>query len=377
MSTRRKKTDRAPAALPTEKGYRVNIDPKLLGHVGRGRKSALDIELESEDNMLARSLKEGRVEELELKRRARRVKLQKEIDKLEKESEGMDSNSSDIPRISVQMAQQIARLPPEERDKVIETYAMFSSIAKGKGDSMLPLLIGFSKSNPGTPQINMLDYAKAMGDQLKTGIDLAKAFTAKEKPSNAMEFMKVMKDLVIEGVRNPILTALEKAQPQPSVFEQILLNPEMRSAAKEMGMFGGRSEGGAANEMDLKIAQMTSANQLEITKLNLDMKKSMLEMEAKDRRSDNMMALVAPISALLAGPVSQRMQQLGEQQGMAHRPPSSMTPKTPPIGNTILLRCACGYEGPKTFPGAIPPIIKCPSCDQTLVVGGASPGENK
>ncbi len=354
----------------------MNIDPKLLGHVGRRGKSALDIELESEDEMLARSLKEGRVEEINLKRHARRAKLQKEIDKLEKEGESMDSNSSDIPRISVAMAQQIANLPPEERNKVIETYALFSSMAKGKGDSMLPLLIGFSKSNPGTPQVNMLDYAKAMGDQLKTGIDLAKSFQEKEKPSNAMEFMKVMKDVIIEGVRNPILTALERAQPQASAFEQILLNPEMRAAAKEMGMFGGNEPRTGSTNVDLEIEKLRGERQLEITKLNLDMKKSRLEMDAKDRRSDNMLALLAPLSAIVAGPVAQRMQQLGERQAAAHVPPSQV----PAVGGTtILLRCTCGYEGPMTFPGAPPAngLIPCPQCGQELLVGGAPTGKTQ
>ncbi len=368
---RKKKTESTPK--PTDKGYRLSYDPTLIGHYRRGR-NPLDDELESEDVMLARESKTMRVEAMNLKRKAKMVKLQKEIDKLEKETEKPDSDSGDLPQISVAMAQQIANLPPEERNKVIETYAMFSSIAKGKGDSLMPLLIGFSKSNPGTPQINMLDYAKAMSDQLKTGIDLAKSFQEREKPSNALEFMKVMKDLVIEGVRNPILQAMEKNQPQASVFEQILLNPEMRAAAKEMGMFGGGESKTGSTVIDLKIAQMTSTNQLEITKLNLEMKKSMLEMDAKDRRSDNMLALLAPLSAIVAGPVAQKMQQLGERQAAAHVP-SSQVPAAG--GTTILLRCTCGYEGPMTFPGQVPNLIPCPSCGLELLVGGSTPGKTQ
>ena len=374
MSPRKKKTEPVKSSPLTDKAYRVSIDPALMGHRYYGR-SPLDDAIESEDVMLARENKTMRIEEMNLRRRAKMVKLQKEIDKLEKESGKLESDDSDIPRISVSMAQQIANLPPEERNKVIETYGIFSSIAKGKGDSMLPLLIGFSKSNPGTPQVNMLDYAKAMGDQLKTGIDLAKAFTTKEKPSNAMEFMKVMKDLVVEGVRNPILQALEKSQPQPSAFEQILLNPEMFSRAKEIGMFGSREPKTGSTNIDLEIEKMRGERQLEVTKLNLEMKKSILEIDAKDRRSDNLMAMIAPLSALFAGPITQKMQQLGEQQGALHIPPRAATP----TGTTILLRCSCGHEGPITFPEGPPAngLIPCPSCGQELLIGGSTPGRTQ
>ena len=375
MSRKRKKTETTKVSPLTDTGYRVPISPELMGYF-RGR-SPLDIELESEDVMLARDIKSLRVEELNMKRRARMAKLKKEIEKIEKENESMDSDKSDIPRISVAMAQQIANLPPEERNKVIETYAMFSSIdrSKGKGESMLPLLIGFSKSNPGTPQTNMLDYAKAMGDQLKTGIDLAKAFTAKEKPSNAMEFMKVMKDVIIEGVRNPMLQAIKEAQPQQSAFEQILTNPDMFS--RMQGMFGGGS--GTKGQVDLEIEKLRGERALSGQKIDLEYRKMMLESEAKDRRTDSVLAALGPLSTILAGPVSQRMQQLGEQQGAAHIPPAT-TPSVvavPPTGTTILIKCKCGFEGPMNFPGAVPAIIKCPECSQELVVGGTPPGNIK
>ena len=364
MSTRKKKAKTEKIPQPVYRGGSMGLDPALMSGLRRFRKNPIDDALESEDAVMAREFKTMRVEEANMKRRVKMAKLQKEIDKLEKETEKKDSGDSDLPRISVAMAQQIANLPPGERDKVIETYAMFSSMARGKGDSMLPLLIGFSKSNPGTPQVNMLDYAKAMSDQLKTGIDLAKAFTEKEKPSNAMEFMKVMKDLVIEGVRNPILTAMERNQPQPSAFEQILLNPEMRSAAKEMGMFGGNEPRTGSTDIDLKIEQLRSTNQLEIKKLDLDWRKSLLERDANDRRTDAVLTALAPLSAILSGPIDQRMRQFGQQQAAAHVPPGGIPPQ-----NAILINCSCGYQGPMTFQGSLPDKVNCPNCGLGLNVG--------
>jgi len=376
---RRKKKETETIAKPIYPGSGFSIDPALYGRFRRVGRNPLDVELESEDAMLAHEVKSMRVEEMNLKRRARMTKLQKEIDKLEKESGKIESDDSNIPRISVAMVQQIASLPPEERDKVIETYAMFSSIdrSKGKGDSLLPLLIGYSKSNTGSSMSDMATYAKAMSDQFKTGIDAMKAVMPKEKASSSTEALKLMKDLIIEGVRNPVLTAIEKSQPQPSAFEQILMNPEMFARAKEIGIFGSSEPRSGSTNIDLEIEKLRGERQLEITKLNLDMRKSILELEAKDRRSDNMLALLGPLSAIVAGPVAQRMQQLGEHQGATHVPPSVMPRVAPSTGTTILLRCTCGYEGPMTFPGSPPNLIPCPQCGQELLVGGAPTGENK
>lgn len=370
MSTRKKKTVKETVPKPTYTGSSFSIDPSLMGRFRRVGRTPLDDELASEDAMLARDLKTMRVEELNMKRRARMAKLQKEIDKLEKESEKTDSGDSDIPRISVGMAQQIANLPPGERDKVIETYALFRSMdqSKGRGDSMLPLLIGYSKSNPGTQQSDMVAYAKVVSDSFKTGIDVMKAVQVKEKPSNVMDFMKVMKDLVVEGVRNPLLQAIEKTQPQPGILEQFITNPDLFARVKELGVFGREPRTGST-DTDLKIAQITTTNTLEMKKLDLSWRKSLLESESKerreDRRTDALLTALAPLSAILSGPVDQRMRQFGQQQAASHAPPMV----TPPLNDAILIKCSCGYQGPITFQGPPPDHVNCPSCGLELNVG--------
>jgi len=372
MSTRRKKTETESTPEPIYKGSSVSIDPNLIGRFRRIGRSPLDDELESEDAMIAHEVKSMRVEEMNMKRKARMAKLQKEIDRLEKETEKTDSDDSDIPRISVAMAQQIANLPPDERNKVIETYAAFRSIdqSKGRGDSLLPLLIGYSKTNPGNTQSDMVTYAKAMADQFKTGIDVMKSvMPPPEKASSSTEALKLMKDLIIEGVRNPVLSAIEKNQPQQSAFEQILMNPEMFSRAKEIGMFGNREPRTGSTNVDLEIEKMRGERELSIKKLDLEWRKSLLESEAKDKRTDAVLTALAPLSAVFAGPVNQRMRQFGQQQASSYTPENISPP-----GNTILIRCSCGYQGPMSFPGPPPDIIKCPSCGQDLVVGGVPSG---
>ena len=377
MSTRRKKKE-TPEKIPkpTYKGSSISIDPSLLGRFsGRGR-NPLDAELESEDSMLAQELKSMRVDEVILKRRARMAKLQKELDKLEKESGGLSSNNSEMPRLSVAMAQQIANLPENERNKVLETYAMFRSIdhSKGRGgDSLLPLLIGYSKSNPGTQQSDMAVYAKAMSDQFQSGIAVMQSVIPKEKPSNATELLKIFRDLVADSVKKPMEELAKNMTAQPSAFEQILMNPEMFGRAKEIGMFGSREPRTGSTNVDLEIEKLRGERQLEIKKMDLDWRKALLESEAKGQRGSNMMAMLAPLTAIVAGPVSQRMQKLGEQQGATHIPPVTMP--SVPTGTTILLRCSCGHEGPMNFPGQPPSLINCPSCGQELLVGGTPPGK--
>ena len=60
MSTRKKKTTEK-VAPPTDPGSRISIDPQLMGRFRRVGKSALDLELEAEDAMMARDLKELRI----------------------------------------------------------------------------------------------------------------------------------------------------------------------------------------------------------------------------------------------------------------------------------------------------------------------------
>jgi len=370
MSTRKKKAVEK-VDPPTDPASRISIDPQLMGRFRRVGKSALDLELEAEDTMLARDLKEMRVEELNLKRKTRMAKLQKEIDKLEKETENNNPDSSDVPRMSVAMAQQISQLPEDERNKVIETYAMFRSIdqSKGKGDSLLPLLIGFSKSNTGSSQSDMATYAKAMSDQFKTGIDVMQSVIPKEKPSNATELLKIFRDLVSDSVKKPMEELAKNMQAQPSAFEQILMNPEMFARAKEIGMFGSREPRAGGTNIDLQIEQMRGERELSIKKMDLEWRKAMLEIDAKDRRSDNIMQALAPLSALLATPVAQRMQTLGQQQGAAHVPTNRSPPPVQTQGTTILLQCPCGNQETMSFPGPPPETVNCPKCGQLLVVG--------
>ncbi len=377
MSTRKKRKPTENIPQPIYKGSSISIDPSLMGHFGVRGRNPLDTEMASEDAMLAQELKNMRVDEIILKRKARMAKLQRELTKLENESQGITHDGSGMPKISFAMAQQISNLPEAEQRKVIETYAMLSSMSSKNGqNSMLPLLIGFSKTNQGNPQSDMATYAKAMSDQFQSGIAVMQSVTTKEKPSNATELLKIFRDLVADSVKKPMEELAKNMTAQPSAFEQILMNPEMFSRAKEIGMFGGKESTGASTNIDLEIEKMRGERELQIKHLDLEWRKSLMEVEAKDRRTDSILSALAPLSALFAGPVSQRMEQLGQQTVATHGTPPPTQTASPPTGSTVLLKCLCGHEETKSFPGEPPEVLQCSSCGQELRIGGAPPGAN-
>lgn len=377
MSTRKRKKPTENIPQPIYKGSSISIDPNLMGHFNIRGRNPLDTEMESEDAMLAQELKNMRVDEIILKRKARVAKLQRELDKLEKESQGIIPDGSGMPKISLAMAQQISNLPESEQRKVIETYAMFNSMNSKNGqNSMLPLLIGFSKTNQGNPQSDMAVYAKAMSDQFQQGIQVMQSVTAKEKPSNPIELLKIFRDLVTDSVKKPMEELAKNMTAQPSAFEQIIMNPEMFSRMKEIGIFGNKESTGGSTNIDLEIEKMRGERELQIKHLDLEWRKSLMEVEAKDRRTDSILSALAPLSALFAGPVSQRMEQLGQTTVATHGTPPTTQIATPTTGSTVLLKCLCGHEETLSFPGDLPEVLQCSKCGQELRIGGAPPGAN-
>lgn len=335
-------------------------------------------------------------------------KRRREIDRMREGS--IDGGSLPSNADFLNMAKLMADLSPEEAQRVRSSYTFLKMAEKGGGGGMayMPMLLNYAKQNPGASEDQMINYLKLMDSQLMKGLEIAKAMNPPPAKSdanemvnylklmdsqlmkgleiakamnpnpvksetNAMDFLKLMKELVIEGVRNPVLQAIEKAQPTPGVFEQILTNPDLFSRAKEIGMFGGKREGGAGTtEMDLKIAQVTTANQLEIKKLDLEWRKSMLEKEATDSKTNALVTALAPLSAIFAGPIDQRMRQFGQQQAAAHNP-AGMPPRADmPIPPAILIKCSCGYQGPLSFDGPPPAVVNCPQCGLVLNEGDLS-----
>ena len=305
----------------------------------------------------------------------RMLRLEQMLEKRKREVEKMRDGISEggsLPsnQDMLSMARFMAELSPDEAQRVRSAYTFFRTMEKGGGGGMtlLPMLWNYARCDPGSSEGQMINYLKLMDTQFSKGLELAKAVTPAKADASAIEFLKVMKDLVIEGVRNPVLQAIKASQPNPGVFEQILTQPELWNRAKEIGMFGGGSNA-AASQIDLEIEKLRGERQLQSTKWELELRRDELKRQSEDRRTDNLIAFMGPLAAVFGMPAAQRMRDLGQQQAATHNP--TFTHPSPPGAappQMVNLRCSCGYQG--TAPLTDPPqdAIKCPGCDKMLRV---------
>ena len=328
-------------------------------------------------------------EEQELSREVKRLRLSQIVTRRRQELERMkqggnlDMGSMPSNADMLSMAKFVSDLSPEEAQRVRSAYAFFRQIEKGGGGGMqvLPLLMNYARQNPGASEGQMINYLKLMDSQFSKGLELAKAINPAQSEDSTLKFMSIMKDLVIEGVRNPVMQAIKENQPQQGVFEMLLSNPNMYTRAKEIGMFGGGNQA-ASNEMDFKIETLRGERELSGRKLDLEYRKMALEREANDRRDNMILSALGPLATVLSGPIAEGMHALGQKQGAAYNPgsPAVMHQNNvvPPV-NAIQLVCSCGYTGVE--PLADPPQaeIPCPKCGGILTVGlpGLSSTEEK
>lgn len=361
---------------PKHKETTLLIDPEITNRgYRRSRQNPLDAELAHEDAMLAQDLKSMRVEEMVLKRRKRMKQYEKEIEDLDDPEKSKKRTGT--PGISVAMARQIAKLPEDEQEKIIQTFSIFRNIDDpvDRGSLLLPMLVGYSKKNPQSSQMDMATYAKTMTDQFKLGIDVMKtAMPQKQESGGAVEMIKIFGELIKENIKQPMAEMMRQLQPQPSAFEQILLNPELYSRAKDIGFFGRSERTGGSTDIDLKIEQLRGDREMSGRKMDLEWKIKMLEMDEKSKRTDTMLQALTPIAAVLSGPIDQRFRTMGRQQAQpAYQPPAqhqaTTTPAPPPT--VIDVTCtACGYVGEQPTTTPPPPTIQCPGCGVALNVGG-------
>jgi len=340
---------------------------------------------------------EIRAEEEELAREARRLRLQELVAKRKKrvkELEGGINPGVGGLDISPAMAMELAKLPEEERNRVIQTYAALKSAEKlgGAGALLMPLLVGYAKANPGSSQNSMVEFARAMTDQLKTGIELARqtqpqqtnpielaktitdqvktgiSLAKNQQPQvDAVKLVEIFKDLVKENVQRPIEEVVKRIQPQPSVLERILMDDKLFDRLKNLGLFGGGQP------------QQTSADiQLEIEKLKTDreMKLKELDMKLEEMRQQHSQWLMQQqmqaqaeerrwkvVEGLMQGPLGRVVQTVGTAAA------AKISGATPP--KPIPIECPqCGHH---FYGSSDAKIVVCPKCNTPLTPAPEAP----
>jgi hypothetical protein len=246
-------------------------------------------------------------EERELSREVQRIRLEQVVVKRRQELQrlkdgGVDMGSLPSNTDMLNMAKFIAELSPEEAARVRNAYSFLKLSEKGGsgGLSVMPMLLNYARQNPGASENQMITYLKLMDSQFSKGLELARAVNPVQSEDSTLKFLSLMKDLVIEGVRNPVLQAIERSQPTQGVLEQLVMNPVMFTRFKEIGLFGSGTGAGATN-IDLEIERLRGERHLQTTKWELEMRREELKRQAEDRRTENLIAVFAPFAGALAG----------------------------------------------------------------------------
>jgi len=356
---------------------------------------------ENEEDEIERQLRKIRLKKLQkladLELEKYLVETEKELEKLKAESKPKNSESI-LPNLDLtpQMARELAKLPEEEKNKVIETYMALKSAEKlgAAGAFIWPLLIGYARANPGSTQESMVEFAKAMADQLKTGFELARqtqqeqtgtvelaktimdgvktgielAGSGSKATYDPVELIKTFGELIKENVQRPLEELVQKTQPTPSPFERILMDDKLFNRAKELGMFGG----------GLIQQQIPADIQIEIERLRTEREKMIKDMEMKleEIRQQHDRWVIEQqqkarleerrwqvVEGLMQGPLGRAIQTMGN--AAAAKISGGIMPQP------IQIECArCGH---RFYGSSDAKIVVCPNCNTPLMPAPEGP----
>jgi len=307
-------------------------------------------------------------EERELAREAKRLRLQEIIEKRKRELEKLKGRPERgaggvLEDVSPVMAMEIAKLPDEQRAKVIETIRLLKSAEKASPmEWIIPLVIGSVKANPNQDVSTLADFAKTVGDQIKTGMELARSGQPQSQSSfNPVELIKTFGELIRDNVQKPMEELVQRVQPRPSALEQILMDDKLFERAKALGMFGGpvqqqpQSVTPELKKLDLEIERIKQDTALKLKEMELQQQRWMAEQQIELQKWKQ-------VGELFQGPVGKTLQILG---GGVARKISGYGGQQPSV--TQLTCPKCGKQFP-VFADADKAI--CPYCGVVLAKTG-------
>lgn len=276
-----------------------------------------------------------RIRELEAEKYL--VEKEKELNKALKESMPTPAETAFQSGVDIAMAQELTRLPPEQQQQTIQMYAALKNAERsaGKGgDMLLPMMIGFWRQNPQATPVDFASYAKSMGDQIRLGMELARVNQPPQQPqgADAIQLLSVFANLIKDNVQAPFKELVEKLQPQPGLFEQILTNPDLFNNARNMGLFGGQTQPPTPPEVLVQLEKFRADTQMGLEKLRQDYNFKLLDRQADQAKWEMVgKALEGPLGKAvenLGGGAADRIRQRGGLGGAT--PPPSSAPAMPP-----------------------------------------------
>lgn len=266
------------------------------------------ISVKEEEDEIERELKKIRKRKLQkladLELEKYLAEAEKELVKLKGEKEKGEEAKIDL---TPQIAMQLAKLPEEEKRKVIETIQMLKLAEKVPPQmaSIMPLmLIGYAKANPGQSMESMAKFAEIMANQIKTGMEMAqKSQTERSPVYNPVDLIKTFSEVVKENIKEPIQELVQRVQPQPSALEQLLLDDKLFERAKALGLFGGGTRE-VNPEIELKIEELRTQREIELEKMRQEHNRWLAQQRLEQQKWEQ-------IGKLFEGPIGRTIQTLG------------------------------------------------------------------
>jgi len=255
--------------------------------------------------------------------------------------------------IDVRVAAELAKLPEEERKKVIETYAMLKMADKGLSNNMvLPLLISFARENKGASQSDMYQWAKMHLDAVKMGVDLGKGGKAESGAETVKILLEAFREMLRSEreAREKELKLLEQKLEnlrQPGLLDALLLNPEVRQVLKEIGFFQPPKPAGGDPRIQLEIEKLKMMHQKELKKMEMEFQLKLKELEMEMNKANMMLYGLRQIGGAAAAALGDTLMEEGETEQAYTE-------------NLVREKCPkCGGE--IVFP-ADAKIVTCPHC---------------
>ena len=327
-------------------------------------------------------------EKMEKEAELERLKLERMVEEERKKVEELRKGRGEEEKplsleefgLSINTLRELAKLPEEERMNIIQTWMMLRSADKSQAGILLPILIGFAKANPSAGRDSLVEFAKAVSEQIKTGAELAKA-SRPEPTYDPIKLVETMTTLVAQQIQKPLEELVERLEPQPSPFERILMDDRLFQRAREIGLFSPRREETPTTppEIQLEVEKIRMERDKWLEELRTEREKWLAEFKAKtlmeERRFEAEEKKWEALKELMSGPLGQVVQRMGDAAaskisgGKVAEPPKPIMITCPQCGHT--------FWGSSDMERAI-----CPRCGTVLqraasIQGGGGAGREQ
>ena len=227
---------------------------------------------------------------------------------------------------------------------------------------------------------------RLMNEQLKTGVEIAKAPKDTSKTNESIEMMKLFMGIIQESIKGPVERALAQNR-GGSFLENVLMDPNMYERAQSLNLFGSRSgKNENTNTSDVEIEKLRGERMLDSKRIDLELQRMRLEAD-NDRDKIGIFAqALGSAVAYGATKIENDMRKKGEEAANKFFNPNNPAPHTgnpgllqkegiinptPPQEETTELRvnCDCGHDEMVTIPVPPPESLACPGCGKRLIIG--------